>query len=172
MHVSRCQTGDQMEWGCIIVSMLLFIIMNTRPNRKWRRTAHMSGGCRFRKIVQRWGPSRFVPCWQSLRDHGGPGNPCQIWPPKRNVSGIIIAIGIGLTFSKRRCQYGSHSWPAALMHSSTAIARSGRILRTLSSDLGNRCVKLSQASYRIADGAVEPGRKTDRDEAEKRAKLG
>lgn len=45
------------------------------------------------------------------------------------------------------------------------------MLRILSSDLGNRCVKLSQASYRIADGAVEPGRNTDRDEAGRRVKV-
>jgi hypothetical protein len=51
------------------------------------------------------------------------------------------------------------------MHSSTAAASSGRILRTLSSALGSRCVKLSQASYRIAEGAVEPGRNIDIDEA-------
>jgi hypothetical protein len=45
------------------------------------------------------------------------------------------------------------------------------MLRILSSDLGSRCVKLSQASYRIADGDVEPGRNTDIDEAEARAKI-
>ena len=74
------------------------------------------------------------------------------------------------TFRRRRCQYGSHSCPAASMHSSTAFASSGRILRMLSSALGDFLVKLSQASKRMADGAVEPGLNTDKLEAGGRAK--
>lgn len=35
----------------------------------------------------------------------------------------------------------------------------------LSSALGERVEKLSQASYRIADGDVEPGRNIDTEEA-------
>ena len=51
------------------------------------------------------------------------------------------------------------------MHSLTAAASSGRMLRMLSSALDERRVKLSQASNSIADGDVEPGRKTDIDDA-------
>ena len=47
------------------------------------------------------------------------------------------------------------------MTSSTAAAKSSLILRMLSSALGERLLKLSQASNRIADGDVDPGRKTD-----------
>lgn len=70
-----------------------------------------------------------------------------------------------LTLSRRRCQKGSHSWPAASMHSFTAAARSGRMLRILSSAFGDRREKFSQASYRIAEGEVDPGRNTETDEA-------
>lgn len=38
------------------------------------------------------------------------------------------------------------------------------MFRTLSSDFGSRCSKLSQASYKIADGAVDPGRNIDMDD--------
>lgn len=51
------------------------------------------------------------------------------------------------------------------MHSSTALASSGRILRILSSALGERLVKLSQASKRIAEADVDPGRKIDTEDA-------
>ena len=54
------------------------------------------------------------------------------------------------------------------MHSSTAFASSGRILRILSSDFGDLLRKLSQASYRIAAGEVEPGRKIDKEDADER----
>lgn len=36
-----------------------------------------------------------------------------------------------------------------------------------SSALGERCEKLSQASYKMADADVEPGRKIDADDAKK-----
>jgi len=51
------------------------------------------------------------------------------------------------------------------MHSSTACANSGRMLRILSSALGDLREKLSQASNKIAEGDVDPGRKMDKDEA-------
>ncbi len=52
------------------------------------------------------------------------------------------------------------------MHSSTAAASSGRILRMLSSALGDRREKFSHASNKMAEGDVEPGRKTDTEDAE------
>lgn len=51
------------------------------------------------------------------------------------------------------------------MHWSTAAARSGRMLRMLSSALAERRLKLSQASKRIAAGEEEPGRKTESEDA-------
>ena len=71
----------------------------------------------------------------------------------------------GRTLSKRRCQNGSHSRAAASMHSSTAAARSGRMLRMFSSALGDLLEKFSHASNRMAEGDVEPGRKTETDDA-------
>ena len=47
------------------------------------------------------------------------------------------------------------------MTSSTAAARSSLILRMFSSALGDRLLKFSQASNRIAEGDVDPGRRTD-----------
>ena len=47
------------------------------------------------------------------------------------------------------------------MTSSTAAARSSLILRMFSSALGERLLKLSHASNRIAEGEVDPGRRTD-----------
>jgi hypothetical protein len=52
----------------------------------------------------------------------------------------------GLTLSSLLCQYGDHSAPAASMHASTALASSGRMERIRSLALGERRVKLSQAS--------------------------
>jgi hypothetical protein len=52
------------------------------------------------------------------------------------------------------------------MTSSTAAARSSLILRMFSSALGDRLLKFSQASNRIAEGDVDPGRKTDTLDAE------
>lgn len=69
------------------------------------------------------------------------------------------------TFRRRICQYGSHSLPAASMHSSTADASSGRIDLILSSALGDRLLNCSQASYKIAEGELDPGRKTDTEDA-------
>ena len=69
------------------------------------------------------------------------------------------------TLRSLRCQCGSHSLPAASMQSSTALARSGLMLRIFSSAFGARFWKLSQASNRIAAGAVDPGRKTLMEEA-------
>ena len=51
------------------------------------------------------------------------------------------------------------------MHSSTALASSGLMLRILSSALGDLLVKLSQASKRMADGEVDPGLKIDKEDA-------
>ena len=48
------------------------------------------------------------------------------------------------------------------MQPSTAAASSGRILRMLSSALGERREKLSHASYNIAAGEEEPGRNMER----------
>ena len=59
----------------------------------------------------------------------------------------------------------SHSIPAAWIHSSTAAASSVRMLRILSSAFGERRSKLSQASKRIAEGEVDPGRNTDTEDA-------
>lgn len=53
------------------------------------------------------------------------------------------------------------------MHPSTAAASSGRILRILSSAFGDRLEKRSQASYRIADGELDPGLNTDTDDTKK-----
>ena len=47
------------------------------------------------------------------------------------------------------------------MQLSTAAAKSGRILRILSSDFGDLFEKLSHASYRIAAGEVDPGLNTE-----------
>ncbi len=69
------------------------------------------------------------------------------------------------TFRRRLCQYGSHSLPAASMHSSTADTSSGRIDLMLSSALGDRLLNCSQASYSIAEGELDPGRKTDTEDA-------
>jgi hypothetical protein len=52
------------------------------------------------------------------------------------------------------------------MHSSTALASSGLMLRMLSSAFGDFFVKLSQASYRMAEGDVDPGLNIDNVEAE------
>ena len=52
------------------------------------------------------------------------------------------------------------------MTSSTAAARSSLILRMFSSALGERLLKFSQASNRIAEGDADPGRKTDTVDAE------
>ena len=55
------------------------------------------------------------------------------------------------------------------MHSSTALASSGLMLRMLSSAFGDFFVKLSQASYRMAEGDVEPGLNIDSVEAKENA---
>jgi len=73
-----------------------------------------------------------------------------------NLEGVEIH-----TLRRRRCQYGSHSWPAASMHSSTAFASSGLMLRILSSAFGDLSTKFCHASKRIAEGEVEPGLKTE-----------
>ena len=70
------------------------------------------------------------------------------------------------TLNSFRCHAGYHSCPAASITSSTAAARSSLMLRIFSSALGERSLKFSQASNRIAEGDVEPGRKTDTLDAE------
>ena len=72
-----------------------------------------------------------------------------------------------LTLSSRLCHNGSHSRAAASMHSSTAAARSGRMLRMLSSAFGDLREKFSHASKRMADGEVDPGRKTEADDTKR-----
>ena len=52
------------------------------------------------------------------------------------------------------------------MQSSTAEANSDRMLRICSSAFGERRVKCSHASYRMAAGAVDPGRKIENVDAE------
>lgn len=74
--------------------------------------------------------------------------------------------GYTLTFKSRLCQYGSHSLAAASMHSFTAAARSGRILRIISSAFGEPAVKFSHASKSVAAGEDDPGRKMDTLDAE------
>ena len=51
------------------------------------------------------------------------------------------------------------------MHPSTAFARSGLMLRILSSAFGDFMTKFSHASKRVAEGDVEPGLKTESVEA-------
>lgn len=77
-----------------------------------------------------------------------------------NLEGVEIH-----TLRRRRCQYGSHSCPAASMHSSTAFASSGLMLRILSSAFGDLSTKFCHASKRMAEGEVEPGLKTERADA-------
>jgi hypothetical protein len=79
----------------------------------------------------------------------------------RQLMNMISFLVELLTLRRRRCHTGSHSNPAASVHSSTAAARSGCKLRTLSSALAERRSKLSQASNKIAEGEVDPGLNID-----------
>lgn len=62
------------------------------------------------------------------------------------------------TLSNFLCQYTSNSRPAASIQQSTALVSSSLILRRNSSALGDFLSKYSEASNKIADGDVEPGR--------------
>ncbi len=57
------------------------------------------------------------------------------------------------------------------MHSSTAFASSGRMLRMLSSAFEDLLMKLSHASKRMAEGDVDPGLNTDSVDAIRKAHL-
>jgi len=66
-----------------------------------------------------------------------------------------------LTWSSFFCHSISHSLPAASMHPSTAAPNSPRIDRMNSSAFGERCEKSWEASNKMAEGDVEPGKKID-----------
>lgn len=84
--------------------------------------------------------------------------PDQIVQPSK-IS-VLVRRRMSLTLSNFLCQCTSDSLPAASIHVSTALARSGLIARILSSALGDFRSNCSIASNRIAAGCVEPGAKT------------
>ena len=164
MQIPRRQAGDEMHWGHVLISdayspqqdgenTRLFCLLGigqrypdlVEPDRvqHLQRLAHSNEVTRVVEIQE--SPTKLC----CLKIHHVSNKARQF----RNRK--------GQTLRSRRCQYGSHSWPAASIHSLTAAASSGRMLRMLSSALDERRVKLSQASNSIADGDVEPGRKTD-----------